>query len=159
PMTLTHKRPTRAGFTLTEVMIAMALTLGMMVILTQAFRLSTDFVRSANSTKVLMGHLNGVESAVRQDMNAWNFLDEDAKPNLGRRRSDQWMHTLTVGGQQWTPPRGGYFKIYSPPTTWDPANNPDPEGFYITSATNHNVQFTAILPGGNESNLFTVNSP
>src|SRR5262245_66564539 len=100
-MIATRKRPTRPGFTLTEVMVGMAMTLGMMVILTQAFRLSTDFVRSANSTKVLMGHLNGVETTVRQDLSAWNFQDEDDKPNLGRRPSDQWIHKLGVSGPQW----------------------------------------------------------
>lgn len=157
---MTRDHSTRRGVTLIEVMVAMALTLVIMLILAEAFKSSLDFVRSANSTGTMISHLNGAGTILTRDLNAEHFLPEDvtSKPNGGLRLSDQrldWAGS-TLPGKVWGPPRGGFFRIESPAPT---SHGVDQDGFNITTAANHVLHFTSVLPGGSDQNLFAVRSP
>jgi prepilin-type N-terminal cleavage/methylation domain-containing protein len=59
----------RSGFTLIEMMVAMALSLGIMLILTESFKMALDFVRSAHSTGEMISQLNGAGILLTRDLN------------------------------------------------------------------------------------------
>ncbi len=148
----------RAGFTLVEMLVAMALSLGIMLILTEAMRSSLDFVRSANAIGLNIQHLNGVGNALSRDLAADHFLPEDTKPNRGVALSNQRLDWFNVPSTQgWTPLKGGFFRIVAPQP---PGPIPtDPDGFPATTVTNHQLQFTSILAGGTDQNLFSAAGP
>jgi len=150
-----RNRPTRSGFTLPEMMVAMALSIGIMVILTEAFKMALDFTRVANSQKVMILQLNGVSASLSQDMRSEHFLPDDGKPNRGVRLSDQFMHKVNVNSQNWSAPRGGFFYAYNPQPT---SEGTDAEGNAMSYATNHFLHFTSIRSGATEKDQFTVNS-
>jgi prepilin-type N-terminal cleavage/methylation domain-containing protein len=145
PRFIARSRPIRAGFTLVEMMVAMALSLGIMLILTEAFRISLDFVRSANSTGIMIAQLNGVGNTFKQDFQYEFFLSDDNKPNGGVKLSDQPAGTS---------PSGGYFQIVNTPAI---TSVNDQDGILVNTA-NHSIQFTAVLPGGTDQNQFTLTS-
>src|SRR5262245_1742514 len=109
PMTIrrnTIVRRVRRGFTLVEMMVAMATSLGIMLVLTEMFQSSLDFVRIANANAQLMNQLAGAGNRLEHDLTAQHFPFESGKPNGGGKLSDQWLHQPT-----WTTPAGGFFRI------------------------------------------------
>ncbi|HSQ54337.1 MAG TPA: prepilin-type N-terminal cleavage/methylation domain-containing protein, partial [Gemmata sp.] len=96
------KTGTRRGFTLVEMMVAMAISLGIMLILAEAFKSALDFVRIANANAQLMNQLSGAGNMLEHDLLAEHFLSEPGKPNGGVKLSDQWLNTT---------PKGGFFHI------------------------------------------------
>src|SRR5690349_13229089 len=111
---MNRSRSTRPGITLVEMLVAMALALGIMLILTESFKMALDFVRGANATGTLITQLNGAGLALNQDLKADHFLPEDAKPGRGVRLSDQRLDWYNVPGTPgWTQPVGGFFRIVS----------------------------------------------
>jgi prepilin-type N-terminal cleavage/methylation domain-containing protein len=150
-------RRTRRGFTLVEMLVAMALSLGIMLILAEAFQRSLDFVRIANANSQLMNQLAGAGNLLEHDLSAEHFLPEAGKPNGGVRLSDQRMDRLTATGQGWTRPRGGFFRIDSPIPAYEAAA--DREGNALSSAANHRLHFTSIFRGNGDAELFVASSP
>ncbi|MBA4067562.1 MAG: hypothetical protein C0501_28405 [Isosphaera sp.] len=142
-MTLTRRA--RPAITLIEMMVAMALTLVIMLILTESFKISLDFVRGANSTGTMMYQLNGAGTILVRDLKAEHFLREDQRPNGGVRLSDQRSDVAT-----WTAPKRGFFRVECPAAG---VAATDGDSFTVRTATNHRLHFTVILPGLNDSNL------
>lgn len=161
---MTVYRPIRRGITLIEMMVAMALALGIMLILTESFKMALDFVRGAHSTGELMSQLNSAGLLLTRDMQAEHFMDEGAaKPNGGQRLADQ---RLDLTG--WTPPIGGFFRIYAPDPGLDPFSPSDAQGFKINAPAtppfipaaapgSHYLHFTVVMPTGTDTS-FTHNS-
>lgn len=149
---LTRPRPSRPGFTLTEMMVAMALSLGIMLILTESFKMALDFTSHSGATGRLMYQLDNIETILRRDLEADHFLP-GGDATSGPKLIDQRLDRLTKTGTGWTPPRGGFFRIHSP-TPQFICN--DRDGFAVTTATNHLLHFTSILPGTSDDELFTA---
>jgi hypothetical protein len=150
-----RSRVTRPGITLVEMMVAMALALGIMLILTESFKMALDFVRGANATGSLIVQLNGAGLVLGQDLKADHFLGEDGKPGRGVRLSDQRLDWYNVAGTPgWSPPAGGYFRVVG---AGNPVEVTDANGFNVNApATLHTLQFTSVLPGGTDQNLYTA---
>ena len=151
---MTTRHPTiRRGFTLVEMMVAMALSLGIMLILAEGFKSSLDFVRLANANGQLMNQLEGTGNRLEHDLLAKHFTFEATKPNGGVRLSDQMMHQTAT----WTPPTGGFFRIEAGVPNY--AAFTDIEGNAISTATTHKLHFTSILRGGSDAEQFTTDFP
>ncbi len=111
-------------------------------------------------------------TALKRDLSADHFLDEDTKPNNGRKLSDQRTDRLfeyvdasrtppqRIAGYK--PPKSGYFFAYSPRGydnvfNFDEGN--DSDGFRSSRSGNHILQFTVIMPGGAPENTITADVP
>ena len=57
----------------------------------------------------------------------------------------------------WTPPRGGYFYIFSPQPSYEAT--PDREGIARSTATNHALAFTSIIKNNSDADRFLAISP
>jgi prepilin-type N-terminal cleavage/methylation domain-containing protein len=161
----------RTGFTIPELLVAMAVALGIMVILTESFRMGMDLSRFSRGTGEMMSQLQGAGVILNRDLQLPHFLAESSKPNEGLRLSDQRLDTLpnaygpALQYLPWTPPKAGFFRIVSPqPNGYHeqlgpaPVQSADREGFYINTATNHALHFTAIHPGGVDQFSALVNN-
>lgn len=162
---MTVYRPIRRGITLIEMMVAMALALGIMLILTESFKMALDFVRGAHSTGELISQLNGAGILLTRDLQADHFMDPKT-PTNGPRLSDQRLDLATTATR--VAPTGGFFRVYAAPVG---VETTDAQGFNIygpvtpatiaPSASNpaggHALHFTVVMPAG-EANVFTQNS-
>jgi hypothetical protein len=154
---MTRNRSIRRGITLVELMVAMAITLVIMLVLGEGFKGTLDFVRASNALGGMIYQLNGAGAVMTRDLTkAEHFAPDDRPgvPNRGVHLSDQRLDWFNVPGKNWRTPRGGFFRIYSPPPSREAFF--DQEGFQITWAENHQLHFTSVLPGGSDQNLFTV---
>jgi hypothetical protein len=152
----------RRGTTLVELLVAAAMLMLGMWLLVWLYQQGMASFINAKSQADLTTQERTVATVLARDLSSPFFLDEDNKPNRGRRLSDQ---RPDLGSAAWTPPRGGFFWARSTP--WDPANPTpaegtaatrldsnaptpavDSDGFYSVRATNHCLQFTILLPGG-----------
>lgn len=151
---MTAYRSIRRGITLIEMMVAMALALGIMLILTESFKMALDFVRGAHSTGELISQLNSAGILLTRDLQTQHFIPDTTgptPPTPGPKLSDQRYDLMPA----WTPPTGGFFKIVAPNPGLEPL--PDPHGFNITApATNHVLHFTSIMPLGTDVSSFTA---
>jgi prepilin-type N-terminal cleavage/methylation domain-containing protein len=152
----TRGRTTRSGFTLVELMVAMALSLGIMVILTEAFKMSLEFTSHSGSTGRLIAQLDAAEMVLRRDLHADHFLVSADTPGQTGKLIDQRLDKLTNTLTGWVPPPGGFFQIRSTPPYFE-VN--DRDSLAITTATDHALHFTAIYPGGSEDGFFTATVP
>jgi hypothetical protein len=151
-MTRTTRRG-RPAITLIEMMVTMALTLVIMLILTESFKISLDFVRGSNSTGQMMYQLNGAGAVMTRDLKSEHFLRDATRQNGGVRLSDL---RADLTAPPWAPPKRGFFRIQNPPPTAAPAT--DREGFDVRTSTNHQLHFTVVLPGTNDSTLGLANA-
>jgi hypothetical protein len=159
------------GFTIPELLVAMAVSLGIMVILTESFRMGMDLSRFSRGTGEMMSQLQGAGVILTRDLQLPHFLPESSKPNEGVRLSDQRLDTLpnsygpSLQFVPWTPPKAGFFRIVSPrPNGYReqlgpaPLEGADREGFFINTASNHALHFTAVHPGGLDQFSAMVNN-
>lgn len=143
----------RRAIGLVELMVAMALSIGIMWILAESFKMGLDFTRHAHSTGTMMSQLDGARAVMARDFLAEHFLPDDNKPGRGVRLSDQRLDKLTNGGSEWYPPTGGFFRIISPTQTFV---NFDSNNYSMNTAANHALHFTSVL-AAKDQNLYTVN--
>lgn len=152
-----RNRLSRPAFTLIEMMVAMALALGIMLILTESFKMALDFVRGANSTGEMISQLNGAGLLMTRDLRAEHFLPDATKPNNGVKLSDQrldWNGGVGPAGATWTAPPGGFFRIHAPNPGVEQV---DAQGFNINyPAVNHQLHFTSILAGAANTGTFST---
>lgn len=154
---MTAYRSIRRGITLIEMMVAMALALGIMLILTESFKMALDFVRGAHSTGELISQLNGAGLLLSRDLQAHQFVDASGNPaKLSNQRLDAYPNP------PWTAPPGGFFRISAPDPGLEPSLLPtglDRHGFKVNApATNHQLQFTVVMPAAGDANNFTQNA-
>lgn len=143
---------TRRGFTLVELMVAASMCVLGMWLFTWLYKQGLDSFRTAKAQADLMSQERSVIELLRRDLSADHFLDEDRKPNHGRKLSDQ----LRVLGPGYVLPRGGYFQANG--TTFTNNELTDADGFG-TWRSNHALRFTVVLPGGTPANQFSVQTP
>lgn len=135
----------RVGFTLVELLVAMALIVFMMVILAEAFSVGLETFRRLKAIGDMNGRLRTVAVALRSDLLSDHFE--------GRRRvSDPnfWNYG---------PPQQGFFRIYhgSPLTVEDA----DAGGDQIpsTRAVNHILHLTVKKRGNERGDFFLAKAP
>ncbi|HLN32257.1 MAG TPA: prepilin-type N-terminal cleavage/methylation domain-containing protein [Gemmataceae bacterium] len=137
----------RKGFTLVEMMVAMALTLFIMVILSQAFVAALETFRQLKAIGDMEERLRSVSTLLRRELAADHFEGRKRLSNPG----------FFNGG----PPREGFFRIFQGSATAvaGPANfweGYDSDGIGSTRATDHLLHFTVKLRGNNPQDVFTA---
>jgi hypothetical protein len=142
----------RTAIGLVELMVAMALTIGIMWILAESFKTGLDMTRELKSTTQMVNHLDGARAIMTSDLSKEHFLRDENKPGGGVRLSQQRLDLLTRAGTGWSPPTAGFFRILSPLPTITAV---DSDGFSMNTATTCALHFTSILPP-TERNLYTV---
>src|SRR5690606_13276277 len=116
---MTKTRRPRGGFTLVEMLVAASMCILGMWLLTWLYQQGVESFRQARSQAELMSGERAVTSILTRDLKQDMFLDEDNKPNRGRRLGDQRLDKLFVDAKTptvlsgWSPPRGGYFSARS----------------------------------------------
>jgi len=156
---------TRTGFTLPEVLVVTVLFLIIMGILAECFRLMSDGLRNAKAQGDMMDQQKMVMTILRNDLSKPFFLEDDTKPNQGQRLRDlRYDQFVAPAGQPITgciPPRGGYFRAYSPriDNVINIDEGADANGIASSRSVNHFLMFTVLLPGGAPQNTFTADVP
>jgi type II secretory pathway pseudopilin PulG len=166
-----HRSP-RDGFTLVELMVAMALAILIMAILSAAFQVGLGTMSELKSVVGLSEQLRAAEAVITRDLSAVHLEDEWARPVR--------VSALQVQQQGWTAvnQKRGVFKVrqVSPrrqnfnPGVNDPAfiNDPhhpfllegiDANGVASHRATDHVLHLTACLPGVSADQVFFASAP
>lgn len=144
---------TRRGVTLVEMMVAAALCIMGMWLLTWVYQQGLDSFRMGRATADLTAQERMVTSLMTRDLRADHFLEEDGKPNRGRMLRDQRPDQAG-----YKPPRSGYFWTRSS-ATGTVYEGTDSDGFYSSRSSAHFIQFSVILPGGRNDQTFSAEVP
>jgi prepilin-type N-terminal cleavage/methylation domain-containing protein len=138
-------RRARQGFTLVEVLVAMALIVFIMSILSTAFGLASKVFRDLKATGDLAERLRGVTTLMRRDLAAPHF---DGNPPVFRKLSDVnfWGPNPTTAP---VPPPEGFFRIWQDQAS---AQIPPPPAVAVTenftyTTTRSMLHFMVRLPG------------
>src|SRR6185312_9513292 len=143
----------RRAFTLVELMVAAAVSIVIMTILATVFQMALDTMRQVRSQAEMADQLRAVGGVIQRDLgrDGGNFFSPDENSlgitNYGLRMSD-WSQ---VPGTPTT--AGGYLVITSPTSFVEGFDN---NNFASTTATNHSMQFTNVLPGILEKDNYTA---
>ena len=129
----------RGGFTLVEMMVAMALTIFVMVILTEAFVLSIDTFVGLKGIGDMQENLRAGANVLRADLQQYHL--EGA-----RRVSDPTLPTA--------PPREGFFVIFQGAAST--SEGVDGDNMPSSRATTHVLQFTSRLKGNQQQSFYTT---
>src|SRR5437588_4973345 len=145
-----RRRQLRRAFTLVELLVAMALIVFIMSILTGAFTAATKTFRNLKAAGDMAERLRAVSAQLRWELAADHFE--------GKKRLSQ--DSFWVNG----PPEQGFFRLWqgSPPA----ANNPyytlegtDLDGIESYRAVDHALHFTVKLRGNNPSHVYSASVP
>jgi type II secretory pathway pseudopilin PulG len=163
-MRLITPRPAdRAGFTLVEVLVAAALCIFIMVILTTAFTTGLQAFRELKAIGDMQEKMRAVTIVMRRDLASSHF-----EYNLTAARvNGSSLGQLRLNDPNWEPPDRGYFRIYqgSRPVNFnDPSVNTaryvvegqDGDGLIASRATDHALLFTVKLPGYGRTQKFST---
>lgn len=143
----------RKGFTIVELLVALALIIFMMSILSQVFATATQTFRNLKAAGDMAERLRVASQILRRDLAADHFEGK-------RRMSDP--NFWTVG-----PPTEGFFRIFHG-SPYDATNNAaafyhlegtDLDGLRSYRAGDHALHFTVKLRGQAQSEYFTANVP
>jgi prepilin-type N-terminal cleavage/methylation domain-containing protein len=141
-MRTTPSTPTRPAFTLVELMVALALVLFIMAILSQAFGTGMKVFREMKTAGDMEERLRSAASILRRDLAADHFE--------GRRR----LSDLTF----WqTPVREGFFRIYQGSGSFPEGQDGDQIWSY--RAADHFLHFSVKLRGNAKDRVFSANLP
>lgn len=154
-MTRTTRSRHRRGATLVEVMIAAAMLMLGMWMLVWLYQQGMNAFLLAKAQSDLSAQERMVSAVMTADLSRDMFLPDEQKPNRGRTLAD---HDLRGGGA-YVPPKGGYLRAYSHPTTGTYYEAADSDGFGSSRAVDHYVQFTALVPGGPDHLMFGAEIP
>src|SRR5262245_6221538 len=155
----------RQGFTITELLVAFALIMFIMVILTEAFSAGLESFRHLKAIGDMQARIRSVSIILRRDLKSEHFENYDFR---GNRLSNQDMRTMP-------PPDEGYFRIWQ---RLDPASanalaqcstreagqtayeGADTDGIPSTISTDHVLAFTIRQRGGTlPANFYTTPLP
>lgn len=153
---MTRTKRTRRGFTLVEVLVAAALAIWGMWLITWLYQQGLESFRQAHAQSELTNQLRMSKTIMKRDLGASHFLSDDTKPNYGLRLSDQHPELMASGA--YVPPTAGFFRAGSPDALQS-FEGQDTNGFYSWIAANHFLQFTVILPGGSDTQIFSATVP
>jgi prepilin-type N-terminal cleavage/methylation domain-containing protein len=135
----------RHGFTLVELLVAMALIIFIMSILSYAFVAATTAFRDLKAAGDLAERLRSTTTLLQRDLAADHFE--------GRRRlSDP---TFWSNG----PPRQGFFRIWQGNSGTRDGNVNDLDGIPLYRSTDHALHFTVHLRGNRPTDFFTAKVP
>lgn len=141
-------RSKRAGFTLIEMMVAMALTLFVMVILSQAFVLSLETFARMKGIGDMQINLRVATTLLRDDLGQDHFEGK-------RRLSDPLIATA--------PPLAGHFTVLQrsaiTAATGYHSEGSDSNGMPSFRATDHVLYMTVKRKGNRRENFFTAPLP
>lgn len=156
-MVLSDLRSLRQGFTLVELMVAAAVSVIIMAILSTVFQTGIDTLRDMRSVGHLQDQLRAAIEILRRDLQADHFLPRDADPNSHKQISGARLSQQILTDKDWQPPLGGFFHIES--TQYGSTVLPDADGLSFTTQLPHHgvLHFTSILPGNKPQNLYSAN--
>ena len=145
----------RAGFTLVELMVAMALTLFVMVILSQAFVLALETFSGMKGIGDMQQNMRVATIILRDDLAQDHFEGK-------RRLSDVSASGVSQIAAQ--PPQAGFFAIFQRSAVTIPPATPGPyhrEGFDTNNmasfrATDHVLYMTVKRKGNRQEDFFTT---
>jgi type II secretory pathway pseudopilin PulG len=139
----------RTGFTLVELLVATALTMLIMAVISSAFQTAMDSLSHLRSAGELQDRLRSAGEKIRQDLQAPHFEDEAVKAGkLSEVRND------TNPGFR---PQAGFFHIeQASESVAEHAGSPLSPRDFSTIATNHGLMFTVQLPGTSRQTVFTA---
>ena len=146
----------RSGFTIVELLVAMALILFIMAILSEAFVAGLTCFRELKSTADLAERLRSTTTILRRELAADHFD--------GKRRMSQPDFWLSQESTVTSSPPEGFFRIYQGSASvlegYDTTElNPVvPNVRYMNSyhATNHMLHFTAKLRGNERGDFYSA---
>jgi type II secretory pathway pseudopilin PulG len=150
----------RQGFTIVELLVAMALIIFIMIILSEAFAAGLESFRQLKAIGDMQERMRSAAIIMRRDFQADHF---DSDSTRGTRLSDQDMRSME-------PPDKGFFRLWqvytptNPPAAAAPYNASivegyDGDGIVSTRATEHVLQFTVRLAGTRPENYFVGQLP
>lgn len=172
-MILAHSLRTRRGFTLVELMVAAALCVFIMYILSYAFQKGTDTMATLKSVGDMQEQLRAVATILKRDLAAEHF-DEGIPGIHGKYLSQQRLDK-----PEWVPPEEGFFRIwqgsavplslatYQASLMGYPSGSDRWGGYYLIEsvdtdgipsylATDQALHFTVRLKGQGLENLFAT---
>jgi prepilin-type N-terminal cleavage/methylation domain-containing protein len=140
----------RPGFTIVELLVALALILFIMAILSQAFISATSTFRNLKALGDMMTKLRATTQLLHSDLSADHF-------NGKRRLSDQDFFF-------YGPPQQGYFQIYQGSDPTVPGNpsvleGTDLNGFNSYRCVDQTLAFTIKVRGNQLGDFLTANAP
>jgi prepilin-type N-terminal cleavage/methylation domain-containing protein len=145
----------RQGFTLVEMLVAMALIIFIMSILSYAFVAATTTFRDLKAAGDMAERLRSATTVLQRDLSADHF-------EPGRRLSDP---TFWSNG----PPRQGFFRIWQGSPSYLRATAPagtvnflegqDLDGIQLYTSVDHALHLTVHLRGNRQSDFFTAKVP
>jgi|694.fasta_scaffold57730_5 prepilin-type N-terminal cleavage/methylation domain-containing protein len=148
-----NKSPRQNGFTIVELLVALALVLFIMSIISQVFVDASEAFRSARSKAELTEKLRFITQTLRADLRSRHFEN-------GRKLSDSdfWK----VG-----PPKAGYFRIehktnlpeYAPDGVTQISNSLGEPLISGNPTAGHVIAFTGFQNGQNANDFYSVQSP
>jgi prepilin-type N-terminal cleavage/methylation domain-containing protein len=145
----------RAGFTLIELMVAMALTLFIMVIMSQAFVTSLETFSAMKGLAEMTRNLRTAEVLLRDDLMKDHFEGK-------RRLSDPNNSGTTPYQIVAQPPQAGFFAVRRSTAASLAANAPycyegkDGSGVPSYRASDHMIYMTVKRRGNRQENFFTA---
>ena len=135
------KRNCRNAFTLVELMVAMALIILMLSIMSQAFVIATTCMSGLKGVGELLDKGRPVLAVLQKDLSAYHF---DGYKRLSD--ADFWDNG---------PPRQGYFQIYEGgPTSYEGMTTDGVTYQRSGSAADHRLAFTSRLSGKNPEDFY-----
>src|SRR5262245_22561417 len=137
-------RTRRPAFTLVELMVAMALTILIMAIMSAAFQVGMDSLSLLKSAGTLADHLNSAESTILKDLQSNHLIDEAGKPLRLSKLGDA-TQPLPWSGTG----RKGYFAVNQLPWTRDGT-----DGTVDSYRATDILQMTVQLSGRNAQEVF-----
>jgi hypothetical protein len=158
------QRTRRSAFTITEMLVATALILFIMAIISQVFASASKTYTAMRVAGDLQERARTGAAVMRRDLTLEHFgmpfSSGLSGPRVGDQRLDQ---------PGWTPSKLGFFEVRqfgennNPlfPTLLEPFAAPatDPEGLASSRATSHVMRFTAKLPDLAAADLYVADAP
>ena len=119
----TSRAMLRQGFTLVEMLVATALIIFVMLILTTVFTAGLQALRNMRGVGSMQDSLRQAATIIRRDLTTPHFAEHTtatAGPALSQQRLDLY---------DWTPPREGFFRIWQGSTSGSEGTDGDLQSF------------------------------
>lgn len=145
----------RGGFTIIELLVAAAVSILLMVIITEAFKRGIDMFRSMRAQGVMMERLRTAATTLRDDLAAHHLPENNGQlPYVGE--------FTNLESPPWVPPQDGFFRVYQGPMGFDAAGvripflveGTDRDNMLFTRATTHILQMSVMRKGTSPDNMF-----
>lgn len=147
--------PNRRAFTLTEMLVAAALTLFVMGLIATAYRAGLDTYTKLRVATGLSERLRTASDVIRNDLAQEHFGGPFVPGFSGPRLSDQRLDRLG-----WVPPRQGYFMVYQGQnSTLEGVDNDGLSHTYADGTAKHILAFTSRRPAGPPESLYCAKAP